>query len=53
MNKENLLSTRVYEQVKDRRDDLSQLNLCFRAANEFAATGKSWDEFEVQNDDEQ
>ncbi len=46
-NKETLLSTRVFEQVKDRADDLDQLNMCFRAANEFAATGKSWDEFEV------
>lgn len=45
--KETLLSTRIYEQVKDRADDLEQLNKCFRAANEFAATGKNWDEFEV------
>lgn len=47
-NKETLLSTRIYEQVKDTRDDLDELNLCFRAANEFAASSADWVNFEVK-----
>ncbi len=49
--KEILLSTRIYEQVKDNKDPIDELQMCFKAANEFAATSKNWRDFEVTDAD--